>query len=200
MDSSLAIDALRHAIPDGQFSLRGTAEYENLNSSYLSQLESDLKPACILQPRSKQDVAAFVRAIQPFASKGDTKFAVRGGGQQPAPSCANIQNSITVDLGLIIAASEIYKIALEPIKLVEGLRCSFTLQPYPVSLLEKSAQNGGNSLGLNAANGPLVSVLLLSYWQDAEDDKRVLEMIVALEKIKAEASDKGPYWILRRTQ
>ncbi|KAF3064543.1 Bifunctional solanapyrone synthase [Daldinia childiae] len=112
MDSSRAIDALRHTIPDGQFSLRGTAEYENLNSSYLSQLESDLKPACIFQPRSKQEVAAFVRAIQPFALKEDTKFAIRGGGQQPAPGCANIQDGITVDLGLLTGIE---------IKLDEGL-------------------------------------------------------------------------------
>ncbi|OTB04274.1 hypothetical protein M426DRAFT_321108 [Hypoxylon sp. CI-4A] len=427
MGSSQAINALKKAIPEGQFFLRDTAEYGNLNSSYLSQLESDLKPACIFQPRSREDVAAFLRTIQPFSRKGDVLFAVRGGGQQPAPGCANIEGGITVDLGkltgieikadqnlvqigagerwgavyekldghgigvaggranncgvgglalqgglsffssregficdnvinyeivlasgeivnanakqhpdlwkalrgggnnfgivtrydfktfpqgpiwggnifyflpsipsqienlvselnrpqpskethlmvsigyagalspepvglntiyytqdvknppelepfvsvqpqieqfssvrmmtlkeaatdqaagvsigtrcvymnltvksdsaALIAASEIYKEALEPVKSVEGLRCSFTLQPYAESLLEKSSQNGGNSFGLDTSHGPLVSVLLLSYWQNAEDDSRMLEMMEsALGKIKAETAARG---------
>ncbi|KAI0887005.1 FAD-binding domain-containing protein [Annulohypoxylon maeteangense] len=426
MDPSWAIDALKDAIPDGQFFFRGTAEYRDRNSSYLSQLESDLKPACIFQPRPLQNVVAFVRTIQPFAYKGEAQFAVRGGGQKPTPGCANIQDGITVDLanlagieikkdqslieigagarwgavydkldgsgigvaggranncgigglslegglsffssregfvcdnvvnyeivlasgevvnanakqhpdlwralrgggnnfgivtrydfktfpqgsiwggniyyflpsipsqienlvnelnrsnpshethlmvsigyagalspdpvGLntvyftqdvenppeltpfvsvqpqieqyssvrimtlkeaatdqaagvsigtrcaymnitvksnaaaLIAASEIYKEALEPVKSVEGLRCSFTLQPYPASLLEKSFQNGGNCLGLEATLKPLVSVLLLSYWQNVGDDGKILEMMGnALEKIKSEAASR----------
>ncbi|KAI1413521.1 FAD-binding domain-containing protein [Hypoxylon sp. FL1857] len=105
--------------------------------------------------------------------------------------CAYMNITVKSNAAALIAASEIYKEALEPVKSVEGLRCSFTLQPYPASLLEKSSQNGGNSLGLETTHEPLVSVLLLSYWQNVGDDSKILEMMGnALEKIKAEAASR----------
>ena len=40
-------------------------------------------------------------------ARGDVAFAIRGGGQQPLPGCANIQGGITLDLGLLVG-SEIH--------------------------------------------------------------------------------------------
>lgn len=78
------------------------------------------------------------------------------------------------------------------INTTEGLVCSLTLQPYALSSLQKSQALGGNSLGLNPADGPLVSVLLLTYWSNKNDDARIGEtMRGVLEKIEADSQERG---------
>ncbi|KAI1082678.1 FAD-binding domain-containing protein [Whalleya microplaca] len=101
MDASVsqAISALRQALPRGYFALESTPEYDAVNLSYLSGLESDLRPACVFLPWTKLEVMAFVKTIRQFA--GSVQFAVRGGGQQPLPGCANIEGGITIDLRLL---------------------------------------------------------------------------------------------------
>lgn len=95
-----AISALRQTLPNAHLVTPEAAEeYQSLNNSYLSGFESDLCPSCIFLPRSKEEVAAFVRTIQPFV--GDVQFAVRAAGRQPLPGCANVQGGITVDLRLL---------------------------------------------------------------------------------------------------
>lgn len=99
MVSSQAIEALMTALSTGHFIQRGTEQYDQLNSSYLSGLESDLQPAYIFQPLTKEEVVTFVKVFKQFIDKD--KFAIRGAGCQPDPGCANIQDGITVDLGLL---------------------------------------------------------------------------------------------------
>lgn len=92
-----AISAIRHALPRAHLVLpEAEEEYKSLNNSYLSGFESDLSPACIFLPRSKEEVAAFVRAIKP--SVGHVQFAIRAAGRQPLPGCANVDKGITIDL------------------------------------------------------------------------------------------------------
>lgn len=92
-----AISAIRQAIPQAHLvTTEAGEEYQSLNNSYLSGFESDLFPACIFLPRSRDEVAAFIRAIEPFV--GHVQFAIRAAGRQPLPGCANIDNGITVDL------------------------------------------------------------------------------------------------------
>lgn len=92
-----AISAVRQILPNAHLvTPDANKEYHSLNNSYLSGLESDLRPACILLPRSKDEVSAFVRAIGPF--NGDVQFAIRAAGRQPLPGCANVNDGITVDL------------------------------------------------------------------------------------------------------
>jgi len=99
--------------------------------------------------------------------------------------------TVKADSSSLKAGSTIYTAALEPIKPIKNGMFSLTLQPYPVSLLQASATSGGNSLGLDPSNGPLVSVLLLSYWKNKSDDDDVLSfMTTTLEKIKEEAASR----------
>ena len=92
-----AISALKHNLPQAHLATpEAEEEYQSLNNSYLSGFESDLSPSCIFLPRSKEEVAAFIRTIQPFT--GDVHFAIRAAGRQPLPGCANVENGITVDL------------------------------------------------------------------------------------------------------
>ena len=100
--------------------------------------------------------------------------------------------TVKADVATLQAASEIYTTALEPIKPLEGLICSLTLQPYPASLLKKGAVHGGNSLGLDPTDGSVVSVLLLTYWKNRSDDENILStMRGALEKIEKDAESRG---------
>jgi hypothetical protein len=78
--------------------------------------------------------------------------------------------------------------------------CSYTLQPYPVSQLKGTYANGGNVLGLDPGDGPVVNVLLLSYWTDKKDDERMIAfMQKALKRIEQNADASGQlvpfiYW------
>lgn len=103
-----------------------------------------------------------------------------------------MNTTIKADVSTLLAATEIYTKAIEPLKPIEGLVCSFTLQPYALSLLEQSVAKGGNSLGITPADGPLVSILLLTYWKNKSDDAQILEVLKgALEKIQEVAVEKG---------
>ncbi|XXH06062.1 hypothetical protein Hte_012507 [Hypoxylon texense] len=101
MSSSKAISALQEAFPSTQILLPGTEPYEERNNSYLSTLMSEIKPACIFQPKNIEDVSRFVQTVKPFALSGDAPFAIRGAGNMPLPGCSNIQAGITLDLGLL---------------------------------------------------------------------------------------------------
>lgn len=106
--------------------------------------------------------------------------------------------TVKAEVGTLEAMSKIYTdmfdepaAAKHPLKEVEDGLFSFTLQPYPVSLLEKSIFSGGNSLGLQHSNGPLVSVLFYSVWKNKSDDDLVLgTMKQTLERVKQEAKSK----------
>lgn len=99
-----------------------------------------------------------------------------------------MNTTIIADAATLKAAYEIYTTSVETISNTEGLVCSLTLQPYSRSCLESSAVQGGNSLGLDAANGPLVSILLLTYWSKKEDDSKIEKtMRGVLEKIEQDS-------------
>lgn len=78
--SSQAITALQKAFPNNQTFLRGAPEFDELNNSYLSAIESDIVPAAIFRPKDKHGVSKFLQITQPYTCNGDVKFAVRGGG------------------------------------------------------------------------------------------------------------------------
>ncbi|CAG9998324.1 unnamed protein product [Clonostachys byssicola] len=94
---SVAVSAVK-ACHGNQVALPGTSLYEEVNESYLSRLNSELRPLAILLPETTAQVANFVRILKPFALLNIVPFAVRGGGQQPAVACNNIQSGITIDL------------------------------------------------------------------------------------------------------
>lgn len=94
-----AIQTLTHAFSEDQIALAGTETFNKLDSSHLSLLQSEIRPAAIVLPRDKHDVAMFVRLVAPYALDVETKSATRGAGQQPVPGCSNIESpGITLDL------------------------------------------------------------------------------------------------------
>lgn len=102
--------------------------------------------------------------------------------------CAYMNTTVKADASTLIAASEIFTAAFQPLKSIEGLTCAFTLQPYPKTLLEKC----DNSLGLKTEDGPLMSILLLNWWKNASDDDLVIKTFKkVLEDIDADAATRG---------
>jgi hypothetical protein len=102
--------------------------------------------------------------------------------------CAYMNTTVKADAATLMAASDIFTAAFQPLKSLEGLTCAFTLQAYPTSLLRKC----DNSLGLDASNGPLVSILLLNWWKNKADDEVVIQTFKkVLEKIDVDATSRG---------
>ncbi|KAL8882715.1 MAG: hypothetical protein Q9198_000334 [Flavoplaca austrocitrina] len=75
----------------------GSSVYGESISTYLTAFESDLKPTCIVQPSTRNDVAGFMNIIQPYIT-GGVQIAIRAGGNQPFAGAANIAGGITIDL------------------------------------------------------------------------------------------------------
>ncbi|KAK7700963.1 hypothetical protein SLS64_010557 [Diaporthe eres] len=118
-------------------------------------------------------------------------------GEQAAQSadgvrCAYMNTTVKADAATLNAAAEAYLAAIEPLKGCEGITCSLTLQPYSASLLRKSAELGGNVLGLDAADGPLVSILALTWWKDKADDGKIVGTFrKVIETIDRDAASRG---------
>lgn len=103
-----------------------------------------------------------------------------------------MNTTVKADVPTLTAAADTFSSAIEGIKKIDGLVCSLTLQPYPVSLLEKCVSEGGNCTGLDPADGPLVSVLLLLYWKNDSDDEAILKVTRGiLETIERDAASRG---------
>ncbi|KAL6238694.1 hypothetical protein BDW75DRAFT_246771 [Aspergillus navahoensis] len=158
-----------------------------MNQVYLTgpEINNGNPPAVLvsftdIQPRVDQLSSMAVQSLSQAAED-------QASAAMEQQRCAYFNTTLKADVDTLKAAADIYTAALKPIHGVDGLVCSLTLQPYPVSLLKKSALQGGNSLGLSPENGPLVSVLLLSYWKSKDDDPAVLRVMQgALENIRNE--------------
>jgi hypothetical protein len=99
---------------------------------------------------------------------------------------------VKADIATLQAAAETYTSSVSSVAELEGLVCSLTLQPYALSLLNKSASLGGNSLGLDPADGPLVSILLLTYWSNKQDDEKIFAVMRdVLDNIVKDSETRG---------
>ncbi|KAG6353375.1 hypothetical protein INS49_007455 [Diaporthe citri] len=103
-----------------------------------------------------------------------------------------MNTTVKADIPTLTTAADTFSSAIEGIKHMDGLVRSLTLQPYPISPLEKCISEGGNCTGLDPADGPLVSVLLLLYWNNASEDKVILRVTRGILKtIERDAASRG---------
>jgi FAD/FMN-containing dehydrogenase len=77
-----------------------TTDYANRTSSYWS-VSAQLAPSCIVQPTYTGDVVKVVNTLVQSASCSSTKFAVRSGGHTVWAGSNNINDGVTIDLGLM---------------------------------------------------------------------------------------------------
>ncbi|KUL84669.1 hypothetical protein ZTR_06734 [Talaromyces verruculosus] len=79
--------------------LSDNSSYAAALSSYASQQEASLQPACILFPQTSSDVSAAVVALQNQDQR--TPFAIHSGGHTYWAGAANIADGVVVDLSNI---------------------------------------------------------------------------------------------------
>lgn len=75
----------------------GDVQYQNRTSSYWS-VSAQLMPSCIVQPVSAEEVST---AITTLVRKKQCQFAVRSGGHTVWAGSNNIEDGVTIDLGLM---------------------------------------------------------------------------------------------------
>ncbi|CAI6340722.1 unnamed protein product [Periconia digitata] len=79
---------------------RDTPAYQERNISYFS-VSAQLDPICFVQPTGTADVVKTVNILVKHPACLDTKFAVRSGGHMQWAGSNNIDDGVTVDLGLM---------------------------------------------------------------------------------------------------
>lgn len=73
----------------------------SFRASYFAAQQREVTPACIVQPRSAEDVALAVRIIGQANGSGEGDnciFAIRGGGHGMFAGASSAPNGITIDL------------------------------------------------------------------------------------------------------
>ena len=91
--------SLRHLLGEEKVSAPNSSVYAQAQSSYYAKQESELSPACIVQPTSSLDVSLTVKGVGLLNLLGiHTKLALRGGGHDPNPGSANIEGGVTMDM------------------------------------------------------------------------------------------------------
>ncbi|PQE19482.1 6-Hydroxy-D-Nicotine Oxidase protein [Rutstroemia sp. NJR-2017a WRK4] len=79
-----------------QILVQDDASYTVRQASYWSNT-AKLKPACIVRPRSAEEVSLIIRTLVGRSEK----FAVRSGGHTQYAGANNIEGGVTIDLGLL---------------------------------------------------------------------------------------------------
>ncbi|KAG8162337.1 hypothetical protein KVR01_008102 [Diaporthe batatas] len=154
---------------------------------YTKEVENPpvLEPYVNMQPQIDQ-----MRSVRMLDLVDAAKEQTAQGSSTSRISYMN--TTVKADVPTLMAAYQIYVDSLGPLKAAEGLTTSFTLQAYPKSLLEKTDPAGGNSLGIDAQDGPLMSILILSFWQDKKDDDKIQSTFKAvIEAIDNDAATRG---------
>ena len=92
----------------------------------------------------------------------------------------------------MLEVRELWLQALNPLQAVPGFTLALVYQPLTKGMLSKSAQLGGNALGLTPDDGPLVIILLYSVHTNPADDNKVVNTILGLiRNIEAAAMRRG---------
>lgn len=78
----------------------GDARYEDSVKSYWSKV-AQVYPSCIVQPYSATEVATAVIALVKANKTQPCQFAVRSGGHTTWAGAANIEEGVTIDLGMM---------------------------------------------------------------------------------------------------
>ncbi|KAI0382442.1 putative oxidoreductase [Hypomontagnella monticulosa] len=92
------------ALLGDKVSFPGTQGYNSSVSSYFSQQESQVRPSCIVTPRTSEDVSVAVRSLSSTSGslgieeQASCRFAIRSGGHGLYAGTANIENGVTIDL------------------------------------------------------------------------------------------------------
>jgi FAD/FMN-containing dehydrogenase len=92
------------ALPDSVLLLQDIDVFKQGRNAYWAQQECEIIPACIVQPRTVQELSTVVIILnKEYISQKNTPtskgiFAIRGGGHSPVPGAASIKDGAVIDL------------------------------------------------------------------------------------------------------
>ncbi|PGH12794.1 hypothetical protein AJ79_04018 [Helicocarpus griseus UAMH5409] len=128
----IAIVGTAHALVHGSFqccialsqaglgvTYPGEPAYEASVGSHWS-IAARIRPTCILQPETTQDVSLAVSTLVKPTSSMPCQFAVRSGGHITWAGAASIQDGVTIDLSLMSAVT--YNKAVDTVSIGPGAR------------------------------------------------------------------------------
>jgi hypothetical protein len=94
---------------------------------------------------------------------------------------------------MLIAVQNIWDESIARISSIAGMNWAMTIQPWPQTYDTKVLE-GGNSLGLSSANGPLTLFLLSYSWSKQSDDGSATAAAQALiDAIECATKEAGHY-------
>ncbi|ODH21309.1 hypothetical protein ACO22_05682 [Paracoccidioides brasiliensis] len=100
--------------------------------------------------------------------------------------------TVKLDIEMLTFVVDSFMAGVDPIRNVAGILPALTLQIFTSDMIQKMAKNGGNALGLEPSEGPLLLVLVNVMWSNKADDKAVLKAVSdIINTIKTEAQSSG---------
>ncbi|PYI00583.1 FAD-binding domain-containing protein [Aspergillus sclerotiicarbonarius CBS 121057] len=88
--------------------------------------------------------------------------------------------TVQLDYELATNITNMFKQEIAPIQNVTGLVPALVWQVISTNTMEHMTKNGGNALGLDATDGPLLLINLAFMWDDESDDAAVMAVLGAI--------------------
>ncbi|KAI0114416.1 hypothetical protein GGR51DRAFT_443933 [Nemania sp. FL0031] len=161
-----------------------TGDMLGMNDIFCTRPEKPkaLSPFADIEPQIEQ-----MKSLRVAGLKALTDEAFAGA---VANRVVKMTTTIKAEVEALDYAVETFRAAYSKLKGIGGLLYSITFEPIPMSLIQQSVSNGGNSLGLKPSDGPLVVILLYSSWDKSSDDETIYEVNKhALHAIEAKARE-----------
>ena len=99
-----------------------------------------------------------------------------------------------LDTDFVTYLTNLFFSGIDPIKSAVGVVPVLDLQVIPTSEIEQMQKNGGNALGLDPSDGPLILFHLICMWESPEDDDAIYSALGAIIKEAiAEAQNRGMF-------
>ncbi|KAI0967591.1 hypothetical protein F4678DRAFT_482939 [Xylaria arbuscula] len=89
---------------------------------------------------------------------------------------ASVHTHVDADTNTLLSAAMVFLEAIRPLEGCEEVICEYSLHPYPTSLVRETRARC-NLIGLQEANGPMVLIRITIWWNDPEDDEKVLGIL-----------------------
>ncbi|PYH93127.1 FAD-binding domain-containing protein [Aspergillus ellipticus CBS 707.79] len=100
--------------------------------------------------------------------------------------------TVQLDYELATNITNMFKQELVPIQNVTGIVPALVWQVISTNTMEHMTKNGGNALGLDASDGPLLLINLAFMWDDESDDAAVMAVLARVtQKALAAAEARG---------
>ncbi|KAJ8113339.1 hypothetical protein OPT61_g4507 [Boeremia exigua] len=150
------------------FSWQGVAlgvpelEYSDPNPNATVMAEYNAIPGAISDTTGIKSLAELAKALEGPASKAGFRQAFWTWTVKLDKELASITKDIFLEEVVAVADAA-------------DITPSLSLQVITEPILEKMTARGGNALGLSAADGPLMNVLVTLKWTDSADDTRLYQ-------------------------